>query len=70
MHTFTHKGQLSGDARAGDKRPWVALRSTILHWVDTTGGKYRKTSGRGMGDWPMWSLELDTVQELKKPVRI
>lgn len=65
---YTHVGTLYGDARTGDKRPRVCLRGTILHWITPQGGKFRKTDGTGMGEWPLWSLDLSSVVELKSPL--
>ena len=62
---FTHIGQLSGDARTGNRKPWLKLRETNKFWVDEHGQKYRKTSGYPTGNdpWPMWHLNLETVKE-------
>jgi hypothetical protein len=64
--TFTHKGTLYGDARAGDRKPTVKLRLTPSggHWVDQYGRKYRARSGSGMGNFPMWRLDINSIEEL------
>ena len=63
---ITHKGKLKGDARAGGRTPKVMLRETANFWVDSTGVKYRKIDGwpAGSGHWPMWMLDLETVEKI------
>lgn len=72
VYTPTHKGQLIGDARTGDKRPWVHLVERKQHWVvvrpnGQLGSKYRKTSGSEVtsNKWPVWMLDTNTVQKLE-----
>jgi len=68
--TFTHAGRLYGDARSGGRRPLVKLRLTPSgsHWVDGSGNRYRASNGWGTGDWPMWSLDIASVQPLPTQV--
>lgn len=63
---FTHGGYLHGDNRVGDRKPAVYLRETANFWVDHYGRKYNKKLGRGMGDWPMWSLDTDSIKPLRE----
>ncbi|HAC58866.1 MAG TPA: hypothetical protein DCF73_10995 [Rhodobiaceae bacterium] len=64
-HKFTHEGVIMGaDARARGKRFKVKLRQTANYWVDHHGRKYsrRGFEGNGVGDWPLWMLDMDTVR--------
>lgn len=60
---YTHEGTIRGvDNRTPQAYQFrAALRETKLYWVTTHGMKYRKKSGRGMGDWPLFRLDLDSV---------
>jgi hypothetical protein len=64
---FTHTGILRGyDARTPDNyRRKMLLRETKNFWVTQFGAKYRKDTGRGMGDWPMYKLDLKTITEIE-----
>lgn len=60
---FTHEGILEGcDARSkpGTKIK-VKLRATKLYWVTASGSKYRKDSGWGVGQWPMYTLLVASI---------
>ena len=60
---FTHEGTIKGvDNRTPDGYQFrEALRETKRYWVTTHGIKYRKAGGRGIGDWPLYRLDLDSV---------
>ena len=64
MSRFTHEGTIKGcDARTPDGYQFrSALRETKRFWVTTHGMKFRKQGGRGIGDWPLYRLEVDTVK--------
>ena len=42
----------------------VGVRETKLYWVTIFGMKYKKTTGQGIGDWPMYRLDLATIQPI------
>ena len=68
MKTETHIGYLIGsDARTPDKhRVKVSLRETKLYWIHNTI-KYRKRDGRGVGDWPLYRLDIDSIEIKEAP---
>jgi len=61
---FTHVGIEKGaDNRTSpDYKQKVNLRETKRYWITEEGSKYKKTTGRGLGDWPMYSLDLNSVE--------
>lgn len=65
-HNYTHTGLVIGDNRSGNIRVRRQLRELKNHWVDNQGFKYRKSNGGGVGDWPMYMLDINTIQELPK----
>ena len=63
---MTHSAIIRGnDARTseGEFRR-VKLRETKLYWITEHRIKYRKPGGRGVGDWPMYDLDVDTIRPL------
>ena len=63
---ITHEGLYRGcDARTPSNKSWyVQLRETKLYWVSKSGKKFKKTTGRCPGEWPLHRLDLDTVKKL------
>ena len=62
---MTHKGVVVGsDARAPNYRKRVFLRELKNHWVTEDGVKFSKNWGSGMGQWPIYSLDLESVEPL------
>jgi hypothetical protein len=60
---FTHEGILEGcdnRTKLGTKFK-VKLRETKNFWVTESGAKYRKESGWGVGQWPMYHLLVATI---------
>ena len=68
--TMTHIGNFYGDARAGDRKPRLYLRKTKNYWIEKRGRRFNKETGRGTGDWPIWSLDISSVKKLTKPIII
>ena len=66
MKTYTHKGKLIADARSRDMM--VYLRETKNFWITPAGMKFRKQSGSGMGEWPTYHLQMESITPLKTPV--
>lgn len=62
----THIGTIKGnDARTPrDYKRTVLLRETKKFWIDRVGRKFRRTDGSGMGTWPMYDLDLDSIKEI------
>jgi hypothetical protein len=60
---LTHEGILEGcDARSKPGYKFkVKLRETKLYWVTAGGTKYRKDSGWGVDQWPMYHLLVATI---------
>jgi hypothetical protein len=67
---FTHTGIIRGyDARTSDKyRRTMLLRETKNFWVTQFGTKYRKLTGQGTGEWPMFCLDLESIKEIENDV--
>lgn len=65
---MTHTGIIRGnDSRTPDGAyRKVKLRETKLYWICEHGLKYRKPNGYGTGDWPMFSLDIETVKPIDK----
>jgi hypothetical protein len=65
-HRYTHTAEILGcDARTNPNfRRRVYLRETKLHWVSKDGLKFRKTNGIGIGDWPLYMIDMDTIKPL------
>jgi len=63
---FTHVGAMVGcDARTKDGyQRTVKLRATKLFWISEHGLKFKRESGRGVGDWPVYRIVVETVKEL------
>ncbi len=63
---LTHIGIIKGcDARTPrDYKRTVLLRETKKFWIDRAGRKFRKGNGYGMGPWPMYDLDLDSIKEI------
>lgn len=61
---MTHVGYEVGvDARCDPGyRRQVLLRETKNHWVDAHGNKYRKAFGMSDVKWPMYRIDLATIQ--------
>lgn len=68
--TMTHIGNFYGDARVGDRKLRLYLRKTKNYWIEKNGGRFNKKTGRGTGDWPIWSLDIPSVKKLTKPIII
>lgn len=67
MPKLTHTGIIRGnDARTpnGAKKR-IKIRETKCYWISEHGSKYREPSGRGVGDWPMFDLDINTIQPLE-----
>ena len=63
----THTATLIGaDSRTPDGYTRIAgVRETKLYWV-AFGMKYKKTNGWGIGDWPMYKIDLSTIKPIAK----
>ena len=63
MPKLTHMGIIRGnDARTPDgARHRIKIRETKCYWISEHGIKYRKPHGHGVGDWPMFDLDVDTI---------
>jgi len=69
---FTHTGIIEGcDSRTKpDSKYTVNLRETKNFWVTVgskgvgDGTKYRKHDGWGVGDFPMYSLDIKTISPI------
>lgn len=63
---MTHTGVFRGsDARTN--KDWGGeefLRETKNYWVTQYGLKYHKLDGRGIGDWPLYHLDLETIKPI------
>lgn len=61
----THIGLLTGNDRRTpkDTKFWVELRQTKNYWITEHGTKYRKRDGWGVGEYPLYSLELKTIKD-------
>ena len=70
-HPYTHWGWLRGcDCRTPDgTKHKVRLRKGKVHWITEKGSRFLLKNGWGVGDWPLYALEMDTVKELDQPVR-
>jgi hypothetical protein len=71
LKTYTHIGELTGDARSGDRTLRIYLRKSPSgnRWIDSRGRRYRLTGGGYTGAaWPLWHLQAETIRELKEPV--
>jgi hypothetical protein len=66
MKPITHMAIEKGcDSRTPEKYSrTVFIRETKNFWVTEKGSKYRKESGRGMGDWPMFKIVIESIQPL------
>lgn len=65
MSKFTHSGYVRGcDARTPKEyRRKVQLRETKCYWIDKHGTRYsKKWDGSTPGDWPMFKLDLETIE--------
>ena len=62
---FTHAGTVRGsDSRTPEGYHYhVALRETKRFWVTSGGTKFRKSGGHGIGDWPMYRLDINSIKE-------
>lgn len=62
---LTHIGVVKGsDVRVPDNyQRKVLLRETKLFWITKSGTKFKKHNGMGLGDWPMYYLDLDSIKE-------
>ena len=66
MPRFTHTATIRGnDARtpAGAKAK-IKVRETKCYWISEHGIKYRKPTGHGVGDWPMFDLDIKTLSPI------
>lgn len=63
----THTGVLKGnDNRTARNCSFqVKLRETKIYWITEKGGKYKKKNGWGMGDWPLYSLDLNSIKKIE-----
>ena len=68
-HKFTHTGFIVGcDNRISENyRKKIKLRETEKFWISEYGVKYRKTSLRGIGDWPLYRLEEGSIHKIEEP---
>ena len=68
MPKCTHIGIIVGcDARTPDGfSAMVNLRETKNFWITSHKNKYRKNDGSGIGDWPLYSLRIDSIKALVK----
>jgi len=60
---------VGSDARSPAKfSKLVKLRETKNFWVSEHGTKFHKTgfAGSGVGDWPMYRLQVETITKLTK----
>jgi hypothetical protein len=48
----------------------VLLRETMTHWVDHLGVHYRKRTGSTCEKWPMYCIDLKTIEKLAIPVKL
>ena len=64
--TYTHTAYEYGvDARvrSGYKRK-VTLRETKTMWISQDGRRYsKKAGGRVFGDWPLFMIDLESIEE-------
>lgn len=60
-----YTGIVTGDARNGNAKKRIKLRQTKMFWVSESGAKFRKSDGSGTGDWPLWSLDINSIKEEK-----
>ena len=69
---YTHTATMLGaDKRTQpDFKKTIHLRELQRHWVSPTNLKFNKDSGRGTGDWPMFRIELDSLEGLDSPVKL
>ena len=63
---MTHAGVIVGsDARVSSGfTKAIQLRETKLYWVSDYGHKFKKTTGYGTGDWPLYRLKLSSVKKM------
>ncbi len=62
---FTHEGQIFGnDLRAPSYRRRVFLRETKNFFIADIGIKFKKTNGSGIGELPLFSLDLKTLKKI------
>jgi hypothetical protein len=61
---FTHTGTLIGaDSRTPRHYTFTTrLRETKNHWIAESGNKYRKHTGWGVGDWPLYYLDINSIK--------
>jgi hypothetical protein len=53
------------DARTPDNyRGEILIRESKNFWITSTGHKYRKPNGRGLGTWPMFELIPQSIKPL------
>jgi len=66
MIKFTHTAIIRGnDARTPDgARKKIKVRETQCYWISEHGIKYKKPHGRGIGDWPMFDLDVSTLKPI------
>ena len=65
---FTHIGYVTGcDSRiCPEYRRKILLRETKYFWISKDGQRYcKKKFGRTPGDWPMYKIELDSIQPIE-----
>lgn len=60
---YTHIGTLKSAISLTDpnKAPKRLLRETKKYWITSGGNKYHKDTGLGVGDWPMYRLDLASI---------
>ncbi len=63
-HKYTHEGVVRGtDGRTPEGYHYKAsLRETKRYWVTTGGTKFQKRDGRGIGDWPVYRLVVESIK--------
>ena len=60
---YTHIGLMCWIDSKGSKK-MVKIRETKLYWITEHGNKYMKNTGRGIGDYPLYALDLSTIKPL------
>lgn len=68
--TYTHTGIFHGaDGRTPkDFKRRAVLRETKKYWITSLGKRFSKNFGSGPGQWPLYRLDLDTIEKLDKPI--
>jgi hypothetical protein len=63
---YTHSGIIKSRYENSTLYPThrTKLRETKLYWVSHYHLKFHKKTGRGIGNWPVWRLDLNSIKPI------